>query len=437
VNPTRLQRFSRWGLLAVPLVLGLVLIGSSVHGYLGAQRLVDDVTRGQAEGFARDILEASRPTQGPPTQEHLATVVSMRHAWGLRYAAMVDAHGVVIAEAGESLEGGRSLPHPGRLQRVANRVRWLVPPPPPPPGLGPPGTGPPDLGPPPFGQHPPPPNDAAHRKHPGGPALVVEFEPMSAVALIDRSRANVLLNVVAAIALMVVASVLWRASARAQQAEADLARQRHLAALGELSAVLAHEIRNPLATVKGHAQLIAERVESDEVSNRWAEVMVKHVVRLERLVHQLLDFSRTAEIRRAAVNPATLVDEAGCELDRDRIDLDTERAPQTWQLDAERMSQVLVNVMQNALQSTPEPGHVQVVVDKEASQLVITIRDHGEGIPTGEEQRIFEPFFTKRVRGTGLGLAVAKRIVELHGGRVDAANHPEGGAVFRIAVPQG
>ncbi len=435
MNPTRLQRFSRWGLLAVPLVLGLVLIGTSVHGHLSAQRLVDDVTRGQAEGFARDILDASRLTQGPPTREHLASVVAMRQSWGLRCAALVDAQGHVLVQAGECVEKAHGLPHPGSLQRVGSLVRWLVPPPPPPPGHGPPGAGPPGLGPPPFGQHAPAP--PARHEHPGGPALVLEFEPMSAVALIDRSRANVLLNVVAAVALMVVASVLWRASARAQQAEADLARQKHLAALGELSAVLAHEIRNPLATVKGHAQLIAERVAGDEVSNRWAGVMVKHVVRLERLVHQLLDFSRTAEIRRTAVNPATLVDEAGCELDRDRIDLDVEGAPETWELDAERMSQVLVNVMQNALQATPEPERVQVRVSLEASRLVITVRDRGDGIPAGEEQRIFEPFFTKRVRGTGLGLAVAKRLVELHGGRIDATNHPEGGAVFRIALPQG
>jgi two-component system sensor histidine kinase HydH len=253
---------------------------------------------------------------------------------------------------------------------------------------------------------------------------------------LERSKANVLINMIAALVLMVVAMFLWRASTRAQQAEAELARQRHLAALGELSAVLAHEIRNPLATVKGHAQLVAERVVDDDTANRWAQVMVSHVVRLERLVHQLLDFSRTAEIRRESVNPVTLVDEAGCELDRDRIDLDTSGAPQTWQLDPERMNQVLVNVMHNALLATPEPARVEVSVTVASSLLVITVRDRGEGIPEGEEQQIFEPFFTNRTRGTGLGLAVAKRIVELHGGSIEASNHPDGGAVFRIALPE-
>lgn len=383
-------------------------------------------------------MDATPPTHGPPSKDRLATVVASRRDWGLRYAALVDAHrGHVLAEAGESLGEGTPLPHPGSIQHIRDRVRWLVPPPPLPPGALPPNPATEGLGPPPFGPPLPPASSHSPPGPPGGPALVIEFEPIAAVALIDRSRANVLINTLAAVMLMGVASILWRASARAQQAEADLSRQRHLAALGELSAVLAHEIRNPLATVKGHAQLIAERVASDDVSNRWAEVMVKHVVRLERLVHQLLDFSRTAEIQREEVNPATLVDEAGCELDRDRIDLDVEHAPKTWYLDATRMSQVLVNVMHNALQSTPEPEHVEVVVAWVAPRLVITVRDRGDGIPPGDELKIFEPFFTKRTRGTGLGLAVAKRIVELHGGSIEAENHPDGGAVFRIALPQG
>ena len=274
-----------------------------------------------------------------------------------------------------------------------------------------------------------------NRPH-AGHALLIEFEPLPALALVERSERNLMLNVVAAIVLMVVAVGLWRVHARAREAEERVERQRHLAALGEMSAVLAHEIRNPLATVKGHAQLIAEKVGEDDVQSRWAKMMIEHVLRLERLVNQLLDFSRTREVDRKVVDPAILLDEAGCELDRDRIDLDTSDAPDTFSLDPDRMNQVFVNVMQNALQASPSAESIEVRAFSEQGALVVQIRDRGEGIAEDQLDRIFEPFHTKRIRGTGLGLTVAKRIVELHGGDIKALNDPTGGAVFRIRVPK-
>lgn len=452
-NPNRLQRLSRWGLLAIPIVLGLVLMATSLHGHLRSRLVVDDLVRGQAEGFARDIREASRPRHAPPEAEHLESVLSLREAWGLRFVAALDPDGEVIAHAGESVFGRHQpLPAPGEIQRGADRVRWLVPPPPmPPPRLASSSHSPAGLAPPfppspaawddgvarPIG--PPPLTNAgnpAGPPPPAGHALLIEFEPLPALALVERSERNLILNVVAAIVLMVVAVGLWRVHARAREAEEHLERQRHLAALGEMSAVLAHEIRNPLATVKGHAQLIAEKVRDDDVQGRWATMMIDHVLRLERLVNQLLDFSRTRVVRCEPVDPAVLLDEAGCELDRDRIDLDTSGAPDSFLLDPDRMNQVFVNVMQNALQASPAGEHIEVRAVGEGEALVVQVRDHGDGIPEDQLHRIFEPFHTKRIRGTGLGLTVAKRIVELHGGSISASNHPEGGAVFRIRVPK-
>jgi two-component system, NtrC family, sensor histidine kinase HydH len=442
------------------MVLGLALIASSWLNHFNATQLVDDLTRGQAEGFARDIREVSRPEQGPPRSAQLELSLASGKAWGLRYVAVLNPHGGLISEAGESaLPTSLPLPKPEQLQHAGQRVRWLVPPPPMPglplrslgapaglarpfpPGPFPPGPsergprGPFEMGP--GGPPPPPVGSAYHDGPPHGHSLLIEFEPLPALALIERSERTVLLNVIAAIVLMVVAVFLWRLYARAQEAESHLARQKHLAVLGEMSAVLAHEIRNPLTAVKGHAQLIAERVRDDELQNRWATLMVDHVMRLERLVNQLLDFSRTREVLRKPVCPATLLDEAGCELDRDRIDLDVTSAPATWDLDPERMNQVFVNVLQNALQASPKSQQVDAVVSEEKGQLVVIVRDRGDGIPPEEVHRIFEPFHTKRVRGTGLGLTVAKRIVELHGGDIEASNHPEGGAVFRITLPKG
>ncbi|MFP2912717.1 sensor histidine kinase, partial [Pyxidicoccus sp. 3LFB2] len=106
-----------------------------------------------------------------------------------------------------------------------------------------------------------------------------------------------------------------------------------------------------------------------------------------------------------------------------------------WPLDAGRLQQALENVLRNAVQASPAGQPVEARVEQEGRALVFTVKDHGPGIPAGEEERIFEPFVTGRVRGVGLGLAITRRIVELHGGTVSARSHANGGAEFRLTVP--
>jgi two-component system sensor histidine kinase HydH len=101
------------------------------------------------------------------------------------------------------------------------------------------------------------------------------------------------------------------------------------------------------------------------------------------------------------------------------------------------MRQALTNLLLNALEASPPGVPAEARVAAEGDALVFTIRDHGPGIPPGDAERIFEPFYTTRAKGTGLGLAVAQRIVHLHGGKVTAANDSSGGAVFRIVLPRG
>jgi two-component system sensor histidine kinase HydH len=109
----------------------------------------------------------------------------------------------------------------------------------------------------------------------------------------------------------------------------------------------------------------------------------------------------------------------------------------TWSLDAARLRQALVNVVRNAIQVSPPDGRVEVDVSSPATDtLAIAIRDRGPGIPPGEERAIFEPFHTKRVKGIGLGLAIARRMVELHGGSITAGRRDGGGAEIVITVPR-
>jgi two-component system sensor histidine kinase HydH len=210
------------------------------------------------------------------------------------------------------------------------------------------------------------------------------------------------------------------------------AHERRLAALGEMTAVIAHEIRNPLASLKGHAQLLSRSLDEDPRRGK-ADLVVKEAVRLEDLLSDLLDFSRAGTLEPRTVSPVAVLRESADSVDPERIILHTEHAPESWQLDPARMQQALGNVLRNAVQASPEGG-VDASVFAENGRLVFEVRDHGPGIPPGEEQRIFEPFHTRKTRGTGLGLSLVRRIVTQHGGTVEARNDPRGGAVFRISL---
>jgi two-component system sensor histidine kinase HydH len=236
--------------------------------------------------------------------------------------------------------------------------------------------------------------------------------------------------------MMLVAAVSWGMSVRYERVRRRMEHERRLSLLGQMSAVMAHEIRNPLTSLKGHAQLLAESLETSSPSWRKADRIVRDASRLEALTSDLLDFVRSGPLDRSAVDPRALLKACAEDIDAEAFVLETENAPAAWRLDRTRVRQILTNLLRNAQQASPEGSELPLVrLYVEDGLLVVTVRDHGEGLPKGEEERIFEPFFTTRSSGTGLGLAVARRIVELHGGTLEASNHPSGGAIFRLAIP--
>jgi two-component system sensor histidine kinase HydH len=393
-------RLARHGLVAVAVVAAALLLVTNGWLYAGVSARARELALAQGQVLGLALLAETR---GPPQESDLADFVDAKEADGLMWVGFVTHEGELLAEAGARVPGG-GMPEAGaHLLEVGERVRFFVEPPPPPP------------------------------RGPRRPAIVLEFIPLAAADL--RARSERALGVAAGgAALLVVAAALFsRQQRRAEAAERDVAEHRHLAGLGEMSAVLAHEIRNPLAGLKGHAQLLAELLPAGEPSRGRAERVVNEAIRLERLTDDLLAFARTGEIERADVDPSEPLRGALADLGGERVTVDVSGAPRSWSLDAPRMRRVLVNLLQNALQAAPGP--VEAVVTREAEALVYLVRDHGPGVPAGEEQAIFEPFRTHRTRGTGLGLAVARRIVELHRGRIDASNHPDGGALFRISLP--
>jgi two-component system sensor histidine kinase HydH len=123
------------------------------------------------------------------------------------------------------------------------------------------------------------------------------------------------------------------------------------------------------------------------------------------------------------------------EVARDGFAMRRRAATPDWPLDADRMRQALTNLLRNARQASPEGTRPEVEVGREDGTLVFTVRDFGPGIAPGDDKKIFSPFYTTRTSGTGLGLTVALRVAEMHGGTITVNNHPEGGAIFRIVLP--
>jgi two-component system sensor histidine kinase HydH len=475
-------QIARWGLLLTTLALGATLVGTGIANYLGAQTTATAVTR----TLATDLLSVRREIRdaGAVRRPVLDNLLAELEPRGARYIAVV-APGGIVEQSGRPSSPVQWAP-PGPEARTETGPGMGRPPRPrvpqappraddaPPPGPAQPGDRPPREGEPPRGGEEgpdegggrpqpvpplqrlpgssliravgwlePPPDrrrdpNPADRRGPLAPdrsTLVIDFEPLLAESIVRRALA-LLLTAIAATAVLVVAAVaFWRQSRRAEVAAAQAEHDRHLRALGEMSAVLGHELRNPLTSLKGHAQLLLEKLPDNHPGRRGAATIVGEAVRLEGLANQVLEFVKTGALKIADADPAGVaraaIDSSGVE----HVHLASGGQPATWPFDRLRMEQVLVNLLKNARDASPGSDPIDLRVGVSHGQLLFEVSDRGEGLPPGEEDRTFEPFYTKRVHGTGLGLALAKRIVEGHGGTIKADNRSGGGAVFRILLP--
>jgi two-component system, NtrC family, sensor histidine kinase HydH len=418
-------RWARWGLLAATFAMGVSLLFTSWSSYQGAVQASATLTRGQGEALLRSLRVLARREPAPPQRADLEALLSEQASLGLRYVAVLDERNQRVIDAGTTLDGkpidlSAGGGEPVTLIDLGPRVRMIVGRPPAPPGSP---------------RQEPPSADRGERRR--RPLVAIEFEPLMARQLSAGAARTLSFGAATAAGLMIIALLFSRLMLQREAAEQRLQEQRRLAALGEMSSVLAHELRNPLASLKGHAQLLAEHLPEESRDRRKADRIVVEAERLEALSTDLLDFSRTGPIDRQEADPAALLEAAAECVDGSRVALSTSRAPRRWPLDGDRMVQVLTNLLANAIQASAAGGTVEANVAAEDDALVFEVRDHGAGIPPGDEARIFEPFYTTRTSGTGLGLAVAQRIVEMHGGTIVAANAPDGGARLRVTIPKG
>ncbi len=229
---------------------------------------------------------------------------------------------------------------------------------------------------------------------------------------------------------------------------AELRRRERLAALGEMAAGLAHEIRNPLGGIALYASMLEQTLAGHADAGASARKISEGVRSLDRLVGEILDFAQEDRLERQPCQLGGILAEVDAIArpwaDRSgaRASFD-DRADELW-IDADplRLRQVLTNLVINGLQAAGEGGQVQVNAryrqvppPGHCGEVQIEVLDSGPGIPADMLDRIFNPFFTTKPTGTGLGLAIVHRIVEAHGGTIRATNRPEGGARFAVTIP--
>jgi signal transduction histidine kinase len=212
--------------------------------------------------------------------------------------------------------------------------------------------------------------------------------------------------------------------------------------LDDISSTIAHEIRNPIAAAKSLLQQMAERPTSVE-NVEYARVAVDELDRVEQRIAHLLKFAKEEDYVFALVNLAQVLDSA---LTQMRGKLDTAKVSvarnyiggPTIRADSEKLRQVFANILDNAIDamdSVPEGRQINLFVENGGDLGIVRISDNGCGIAPEKAERIFNPFFTTKEKGTGLGMAISRKIVEAHGGAIALASEVGRGTEFRITVP--
>lgn len=228
------------------------------------------------------------------------------------------------------------------------------------------------------------------------------------------------------------------------EVEEQLRASQKLSALGQLSASLAHEIKNPLASIRGTAEIFLDEFPEGHPKREFVEILLKETARLNTTVEEVLNFSRSQH-KIGAVEPqkeevAAILKRVITLLDNTfrkkgiKVDLDAGAECGEGFVDADKMAQVFINLLLNAAEAVGQGGHIRVGVAREEGFTVISFGDDGPGVSENEYSKVFEPFYSGKDEGTGLGLAITAKIVESYGGKITVGRSPLGGALFTVKL---
>ena len=216
-----------------------------------------------------------------------------------------------------------------------------------------------------------------------------------------------------------------------------------LAGMGKAVAGVAHDMKTPLTVIGGASRQIQKKIEKGDSSYEKLDMVIQQTERLENMVKKMLDFSRPVEFMRSHTDIDKMIQKStelvvnAPESAGVKIHLNLSNELPTVPLNAMRMEQVLINLLINAVQASPDGETVTVSTSQEGGYVRINITDCGCGIPREQREEIFTPFFTTRKKGTGLGLAIVSKIIQAHEGRLEILDNPERGLTFRVLLPIG
>jgi signal transduction histidine kinase len=238
---------------------------------------------------------------------------------------------------------------------------------------------------------------------------------------------------------------------RYHRMEDQIFRKNKLIELGTIAAGVAHEIRNPLASIRTFAQLLPDKMDDPEFKNEFSKLVLKDVDRITKVVESMLAFARPSQVAIAEHHMAELADEAillvQARLKSKRVELTKQfHEDATLRVDRQQILQVLVNLINNAVDALPEHGKIRVstgvrALDGGAGENgnqkfgVIEVMDNGPGIPAAVRNRVFDPFFTTKKEGTGLGLSISQKIARDHGGIITVSSIDGKGTTFQVNLP--
>lgn len=239
--------------------------------------------------------------------------------------------------------------------------------------------------------------------------------------------------------------ILFRDLTEIQELKREVERSQRLASLGRLAAGIAHEIRNPLSSIKGFATYFRERYRDVPEDQKTAEIMVQEVERLNRVIGQLLEFARPMSVQKKPTSIKTVIQHSLKMIEKDarakNINLKTNLSPEIQEvpIDPDRINQVLLNLYLNGIEAMEDGGTLSVDLspEEDGRQIKIAVSDTGTGINKEDLLHIFDPYFTTKQSGTGLGLAIVHKIIESHSGEVKVESEVGQGTTVTIILPLG
>ncbi|MBU0545570.1 MAG: two-component sensor histidine kinase [Proteobacteria bacterium] len=235
--------------------------------------------------------------------------------------------------------------------------------------------------------------------------------------------------------------IIEKRAVERQKLEEQLRRAEHLSSIGEMVAGVSHEIRNPLGIIRSSGELLKKKIATLDPTNSIPEIIVEETIRLNNIITDFLDFAKPKNpdfipchiediLEKNIVFLAQQFKDSGCTVETVRAS----NLPEVF-ADSNMLYQAFLNVLINSMQAMPDGGKVSVSVSSDHEGIIILFEDEGKGIPDDLLNKIWDPFFSTKDKGTGLGLGIVKKIIEAHSGIIEISNRPVQGVLVRIKIP--